>query len=286
MVRISGGISRVLTSATQQATETEGLKSRAQSSADTAANLVTEIRTTKASVEADSASIGKALKVAEASSEVTKGLAAKSNTVEERIADYEKRLEELEKQCAEQLKTIIGLLPGATSAGLASAWDKRRQTFLKPHGRWQWVFVGSVISLVALAVTGLWHVYHAGAAPTYDELLRLWLARLPVAGALVWLALYASRESALAKRLEEDYGYKSAIASCFEGFQKQMAEIEVGKSSESPLATLCENTLTTIATPPGRIYDGQKLTVSPTDELKEVAKVATDVASAVKPSPK
>lgn len=57
-------------------------------------------------------------------------------------------------------------------------------------------------ALVLLVISGLWHICQANTFPTYDELGRLWLARLPVAGALVWLAVYASHESALAKRLE------------------------------------------------------------------------------------
>ena len=107
-------------------------------------------------------------------------------------------------------------------------------------------------------------------------LSRLWLGRAPVAAALVWLAIHASRESALAKRLEEDYGYKAAVAASFQGFQKQMAEIEERAGSDSPLTRLCADTLATIGTPPGRIYERHRLTVTPTDEIKDVVKALTD----------
>ena len=139
-------------------------------------------------------------------------------------------------------------------------------------------------AIVALALTGLWHVAQVGTAPTYDELLRLWLSRLPVAGALVWLALHASRESSLAKRLEEDYGYKSVIASSFLGFHKQMNEIGVAATSNKPLAKLCEDTLVTIATPPGRIYDKHELTVSPSAEIGDFAKSVAEAAGKIKHS--
>lgn len=270
--KIRGDLDRALTAATQQATEAEGQNSRAQSAADTAAELLTNIRTTKGSAETDTAAIMSALETATGSAAQTKVLADKAATVEERIAAYEKRLAELEAQCATQLQTITGLLPGATSAGLAHAWDERRQSFLNPSKRWQWLFVGSVCLIVLLAAQGLWHAYQTGITMTYDELLRLWLSRLPVAGALVWLAMYASRESALAKRLEEDYGYKSAIASTFLGFHGQMSEIGTAAASNLPLAKLCEDTLTTIASPPGRIYDKHRLTVSPTADLTDAAK--------------
>jgi hypothetical protein len=142
------------------------------------------------------------------------------------------------------------------------------------------LFVLSVVAIIGVAVSGLWHVYHLEQVPTYGELVRLWLARLPVAGALLWLALHASRESALAKRLEEDYGYKAAVASCFEGFQKQMSQFGRDVEANSPLARLLNNTLTTIAAPPGRIYDSHRLVVSPIEELKDATKT---VAEAVKP---
>lgn len=281
--KVRADLDRVLTAATQQATAAEGQKSNAQSAAETAAALLADIRTAKGAVETDATSIATTRETAEASAALTKGLADKAAAVEARIAAYEQRLGELDSQCVAQLKTIEALLPGATSAGLAHAFDERRQTFLKPHDRWQWLFVGSVLTIVGLAVSGVWHVYHLDRVPTYDDLVRLWLARLPVAGALVWLALHASRESALAKRLEEDYGYKAAIASCFEGFRKQMAEIGMDVAPDSQVAKLCENTLTTIAAPPGRIYDKHKLIVSPTDELGNAVKAAGEAVNSVVP---
>jgi len=197
--KVRADLDRTLTAATQQATDAEGLKARVQTAADNTATLLADVRTTKGAAETEAAAIATARQAAEESATVTKSLADKSAGVESRIADYEKRLAELETQGAAQLKTIESLLPGATGAGLAHAFNERRKGFLKPHDRWQWVFVGSVLVIVALAGSGLWHVYHLQTFPTYEELVRLWLARLPVAGALLWLAMHASRESALAK---------------------------------------------------------------------------------------
>lgn len=202
--------------------------------------------------------------------------------MEKSIAVYENRLADLESQCAAQLKTIEGLLPGATSAGLAHAFNERRQTFLQPQRKWENLFIGSVAGIVALALWGLWQIYSTEKPLNYDGVLLLWLTRLPVIGALVWLALHASHEAALAKRLEEDYGYKSAIASTFLGFHKQMLEIGSDTTANEPLAKLCEDTLTTIASPPGRIYDKHKLTVSPADGLKQTTKTVVDSANAIK----
>lgn len=274
--KVRGDLDRTLTVATQSTTDAEGLKSRVQSAADSTTQLVSDIAKAKSAAENDATAISEALNLATHSSAITKGLAEKSSTIETQLTQYERKLGELSEQCDAQLATIIGLLPGATSAGLAHAFDIRRQSFLKPQKYWQWLFVGSVLVLVALAVSGLWHVYVSNVPLTYDELLRLWLARLPVAGALVWLALHASRESALAKRLEEDYGYKAAIAASFQGFHRQMSEVGTGILPNSPLAKLCEDTLSTLATPPGRIYDKHELAISPTSEIQNAIKALAE----------
>lgn len=277
--KVRGELDRVLTAATQQATEAEGMRIRAQTAADSANEVLGEIRGHKTTAEGDLATIVAARDAAKTASGVAKALADKSESIEERVAEYERRLAELDKQAAEQLKEITRLLPGVTAAGLAHSFDERRQTFLRPATQWQRLFVGSIGALVVLALSGLWHVFGATSPLTYDELVRLWLARLPIAGALIWLALHASREAALAKRLEEDYGYKAAIASSFQGFQKQMADIGAAAPAGSPLSKLCDDTLATIASPPGRIYDKHKLTVSPGSELADAAKAAKAAAT-------
>lgn len=245
-----------------------------QTAAATVSELSEQATSSKEDVDVQLAAALQAAEGAKSAMATAKNLAARADTIEQRIDSYESKLSALQTQSQEQLTTIQDLLPGATAAGLASAFDKRRQTFLLPARRWQWLFVGSLGSLVLLTLTGLWHVYGAGTTLSWDELARLWLARLPIAGALVWLALHASRESALAKRLEEDYGYKAAIAASFQGFQKQMADLADGATDGSPLGKLCEDTLSTIADPPGRIYDKHRLTVSPANELRAAANEA------------
>lgn len=270
-------LDRALNAATKSVTDAEGADTRAKSAADSAVEALAAITTQKTQAETELTAIAAARELAKTAATATKALADKADVIEARVADYENKLAKSEIQANEQLATITGLLPGATSAGLAHAFDLRRKSFLKPGTRWQWLFVGSVAALVALALTGLWNVVKDGTPLSYDELLRLWLARAPIAGALIWLALHASRESALAKRLEEDYGYKAVIAASFQGFQEQMAKIGATAPANSPLGKLCDDTLATLASPPGRIYDKHKLTISPASELASAARAATEV---------
>jgi hypothetical protein len=63
-----------------------------------------------------------------------------------------------------------------------------------------------------------------------------------------------------------------------------MSEVGAATASNLPLGKLCQDTLTTIASPPGRIYDKHALVVSPTDEFKEAAKALVDATAAVNPA--
>jgi hypothetical protein len=177
---------------------------------------------------------------------------------------------------------IKALLPGATSAGLASAFDQRRKTFLNPSKHWNWLFIGSVGILAVLALVSLIEAYFHTPELTYQQLLIRWLSRIPFAAALVWLAVHASRESALAKRLEEDYGFKVSVASSFQGFQEQMKLVGGSAAGNEPLKTLCDATLAQITNPPGRIYEKHPLAVSPTEELLKAAQTFLDAAKAAK----
>jgi len=271
--RVRGDLDRQLTAATQQATDAEGLKARAQAAADDAAELLADLRTTKGTTDTDAEAVSAALKKAEESAAKAKGLGDKSATVEARIADYENRLAELENQGKTRLKTIEGLLPGAASTGLAYGFAERRETFLKPRRNWEKVYFWSLIGITVIAIAN-WYSFH-DAAHTWSDSMLLWLTRLPMAAPLILLAYHAAHEAALGKRLEEAYGYKVAVASSFMGFSKQLSEVGTEKAANA-LATLYDNTLATIADPPGKIYDKHKLFVTPGDLVTQVAKTVKE----------
>lgn len=274
--KVRADLDRAQTAATQHVTEVEGFKNRTQSAADSATNLLAEIRELRLKAVAEAEAVGDLLGVARTSTDTTRGLADRAENIEARLSGYETELTALHAQSEQQLKTITELLPGATAAGLAHAFDDRRKAFLSPARKWQVVFVAALSLIVTLAGLGLVNDYLERRVLSWDELARIWAARLPIAASLVWLALYSSRESALAKRLEEDYGYKAAVAASFIGFQNQMTQVGKTASEGSPLAQLCKDTLETIGSPPGRIYDKHQLTTTPMSELTAAVKTAVE----------
>lgn len=279
---VRGDLDALLVSAKQTQTEADGLKQGVENAKTSASQAGADILATKATVDANANAVAAALAASNAASEKTIGLADIAEAVEQRVKDYEAKLVELSAQCDAQLEAIKSLLPGATGAGLASAFDQRRKTFLNPSKRWQRLFVGSVIVLAILAFVSLLEAYLHVPELTYQQLLTGWLSRIPFVAALVWLAMHASRESALAKRLEEDYGFKVSVASSFQGFQEQMKIVGGAAAGNEPLKTLCDATLAQITNPPGRIYEKHALIVSPTTELVKAASAFVEAAKAAK----
>lgn len=261
--KVRGELDKAQTAVTSKANEVDSAKTQAAAAADAARNAQQQC-------DANAGTVKKALQTATEDAAKTRKLADTAVATEERIAAYETSLAELNVQAKEKLAEIVGLLPGATSAGLAHAFDARGKLFTAPANLWQKIFVGALIGIVLIAATGLYQVHQHADSLAYSDLLKLWLARLPIAGALVWLALYASREAALAKHLEEDYAYKAAVSTSFQGFQEQMKLVQKEASPNTPLGKLCADTLSTIASPPGRIYDKHRLTTSPSSELVDV----------------
>ena len=97
------------------------------------------------------------------------------------------------------------------------------------------------------------------------------LFRLPFALPMIWLAFHSSHKAALAQRLEEDYGFKETVSRSFEGYRREMADLEGKVQPHSPLARLCSGVLGVVTDPPGRIYEKHPLNKTPLNALAESA---------------
>ena len=204
-------------------------------------------------------------------------------TTEENVKGYEARLAELEIQAAERLKTIIGLLPGATSAGLAAAFNQRRAYFKWPLRVWQGTFVVCVLALLFIAWMEFGVYAKADVLLSWDKLGLSLMHRLPFALPLIWLAFHASHKAALAQRLEEDYAFKETVSASFEGYRREMADVDTKVTPDSAVSRLCSQVLTVMTDPPGRIYEKHRLNTTPLTALADSAKVLADVASKLPP---
>ena len=89
---------------------------------------------------------------------------------------------------------------------------------------------------------------------------------------VVWLAIYAGRNYMMSLRMEEDYAYKEAISTAFEGYKREMEKITADENQNpTPLTILCTNILSAIAERPGRIYEGKQRDINLVGEIQDLA---------------
>jgi hypothetical protein len=272
----------ILNSALLSANNAEGHHQASQTIAEKLSSLYASAQVTMAATKSSADGVEKLLQECEEHSAVAKGLADVAETTEGRIATYEKRLTELEETAAERLRKIESLLPGAASAGLASAFNLRRQDFKWAPRIWQGTFIASILGLLVLA--GLELYTNAQTGQSWEEMALSMVFRLPFALPLIWLAFHSSHKAALAERIEEDYGFKETVSRLFEGYRREMAELESKAVAGSALAQLCTEVLAVITNPPGRIYEKHRLNSTPINALAASAgPIAEATAKVVKP---
>lgn len=188
------------------------------------------------------------------------------------VAELKKELElrrteiaQAKKEAANLHKTVEMALPGATSAGLAQAFQVRKDSYRTPKLIWALVFVLTTVALVGLA---LWNPLGAeNQIGDWRDFLGHLLARLPFAAPLVWLGIYASARHGQALRLEEEYAHKEAISRSFEGYKKQLLELEAQSEDLRGTIELVNSVIAALSLHPGRVYDGDKDPLSPLDAV-------------------
>ena len=140
------------------------------------------------------------------------------------ITKHEADLADLKKKIDALRKTTESLLPGATSAGLASAFRDQKSRFDRPQRNWIWAFliaVGLLFLAGAVGLPGFWLAGGAKESPSWDNIFRHFVNRLPLVVPLAWIAIYAGRNYMLALRMQEEYAFKEAISASFEGYRRE-----------------------------------------------------------------
>ena len=239
--------------------------------------LAAEVQKTRDDATASGAQTSKLLEQARQDRDKTSQLAAVADTTEERIAGYEQNLGSLQEQMESLQARIEGLLPGATSAGLAQSFQQRKDTFKRPKIVWSSLFgsaVGLLLIVAAVGESGLLNVSSSGSLSAIGIGL---LHRLPFAVPLVWFAIFAQRRYAEAARLEEDYAYKEAVSRAFEGYKRELQGISDLKGQHVPLIQFCSDVLRTLSMMPGRVFDAkldEPTPLSAAASLAEKAKIS------------
>lgn len=153
------------------------------------------------------------------------------------------------------LKTQIeGIIPGATSVGLASAYHDLSNSFIIPIRIYTGLFVFSIVMLLALAFyfTNQNLILVNSSDATRDiavikDIGVFLLQRLPIILPIIWLAIFASKRRSEAERLKQEYAHKEALAKSYQSFKQQIEDLD-SENREPLLEKLLAAAIDTIAT--------------------------------------
>lgn len=204
--------------------------------------------------------------------------------MEDELQDLISRLNDFEKASATKHKSledrIEELLPGATSAGLATAYKELKETFKTPIRNASAVFYLSILFLVAVALLSVAdfggdHWISMREFSNWTAILPSVVPKLPLYAALVWLAFFASKRRSEAQRLMQEYAHKEAIASSYMSYKRELDEMD--KEGAALRTKLLQTTLDAIARNASVTLDGEHGDKSPTHEAIDAAKKILDI---------
>lgn len=214
-------------------------------------------------------------KDAKTKAEAVNELVEKNLELQQKVTDYEKNLARLQGEFSAMNEKVEGLLPGATSAGLASSFSAQKKRFQKPRMAWMISFFACIGILLLLAIIGGWSHFKSP-DQSWDLIWRQLVQRVPYIIPLVWLGVYSGRQYMMSVRMEEEYAYKEAVSTSFEGYKREMA------SNPESANNLYTNVLAVLARRPGLIYEGEQHDVTPlTPAVDALQKLTPGIADAV-----
>lgn len=168
------------------------------------------------------------------------------------LKKYEQEQQANNKNLYEQIES---LLPGATSAGLAKAYQEMRGSFDDPIKNWNKVFVGSLgimfvvtfLSFIDIGILkdGTWTLFAFKPMGDFTSTLNSLLFKLPLFAPLIWLAIFASKRRSENQRLQQEYAHKEALAKSYVSYKMQIDELK--QEDKKLLEKLLDSSINTVA---------------------------------------
>lgn len=177
---------------------------------------------------------------------------------------------------------IESLLPGATSAGLATSYRTLKEGFDNPIKLYTALFYGSLLLLVfgalVMAVEAL-NVWPPSIkfveTPSWDVIVRALIYKAPFVAPVVWLALFSGKRRSQYERLQQEYAHKEALASSYQSYRQQLDAMKV--DVEDLKKDLIAKAIDTIAYNASKTLDGKHDEHPPLQQLLD--KLSVDEAT-------
>ncbi|KAB0482433.1 hypothetical protein F7Q91_03220 [Vibrio chagasii] len=178
-------------------------------------------------------------------------------------------VEAVASKLAEQQDSIQRVIDDANRASMAGSFLRRKNELDKPI-RWSGIIM-NVALIVAAAISSLLFYFSGFFEGKFDYLA--FLTKIPIIAPFIWIAWTNGQRNSYLVRIREDYAFKYASAMAFEGYKKQVQEVDEGLQKR-----LLELAIENMGSNPIRIFD-KTVKVSPAQELLAgLSKTSTNAA--------
>ncbi|EIV8504237.1 hypothetical protein ND980_10225 [Vibrio diabolicus] len=176
--------------------------------------------------------------------------------LDEEIADYLKKLTDFEKKQEKKYtalnEQIESLLPAATSAGLASAYETLKSECDDPIEGFTKLFYFALLGLFicsSIFVVDSFSIWPFSiefvSAGSWAEVSTAGLKKIPFVLPFLWLTVFASKRRSEQQRLRQEYAHKEALAKSYDSYKQQIEAL--GEENKQLQARLLERTIEAIA---------------------------------------
>lgn len=193
-------------------------------------------------------------------------------------SNYEKKYDSFEKKYKEKYKeindTIAKLMPDALTAGLSSAFSKKKEEEVESSIKLQSRFQKGInlmigISLLPVIISIYFLATNISLEEVINRLPRLVLAIIPMYAPVLWFTYSANRKMNLSKRLIEEYAHKEVLSRTYEGLSTQIENISDSEQSEELKYRLLANFLQVSSENPGKLISNYEASDHPVMEALE-----------------
>lgn len=181
---------------------------------------------------------------------------------------------------------IESLLPGATSAGLATAYKELKDSFNKPIKNANTLFFVSigllVFASVVLAIKNIGGEHWIEFVEFYnwDTVLKGLVYKIPFYAPVLWLAFFATKRRSEYQRLQQEYAHKESLAKSYDNYKKQIELLD--DDDKSMQGQFIMKAVDAIAYNASQTLDGKHGDNHPAHELLgKVLDTVTDIKQAV-----
>lgn len=153
---------------------------------------------------------------------------------------FKNKVEQSEIEYKKLYDKISGLLPGATSAGLAASYETAKKKY-KVGLFW----FGFILSLLAVSSIYFVSYYSLFTEPDRVTAVNI-IMRFGLGVPFLWMAWFFQHLISQYTRLQEEYSHKEQVMRLYEGFSREISKVDTTDNEKGPMIELMKMMLETI----------------------------------------